>query len=1360
MYCREWAQFVYKKHFVWNAKTLEDVNREHPIFANAGRYQIRLIYDEDNLEEQEEYFQKEKSVTLIKKFEELLDASSTKPSQENLINMIAQACREWMTLPSAHSGLPDLFQPVELNSYPDAIPLVDDEQDPSQLLDPLIIERQALCLPSDCFHLLKSMTGDIIISHTSPTCNHRKPTSKTPADLEIDRAILTEHEQVAVKKALDELSTALERVWKPMNVFIERLEEQDKARTKLIGAGCQSTIDEYFASQKYTSFVDHWATKELPMWRKKKTSDEEVKRLDDLVQDHFHRLGALADQFLDEFVTRRFQEIRDWNTGLLNMVQSMMDAMEEHMSSLDQVEKKNSTMENSSESTHTNLLNKLKDPNRIESSESRITAELKKRVDEYKQEIEELLKYYRESSRPSLSSRIDKLNHKDFKKRSKKVESGYYVIRQHFRYEITENIFPESLFGRFVLVCLSPLMMKGEVMEVVTIKEEVQRFVKSHKDLLQERYALLSRFEEGVQTGRKELAGVIGKLLLKEGMRIQGESVALQRQNNLLKTFGVAPIESETPAKKKKSKKKKNGNASGASTPSLQEEPVTNNKEKQSSSTPAATMITKKLAETKKKAAQTAIEQPNIKSIAQAVSVKEEQKKQNIASDAAVKEELKKQPVAQVAAVVKEAKRELTPPAVTEPIKKNGQPLKEERKKQPASSAVKATPVLNQKPPSVPESIKKAAAAAAAAKPVNKASQPSISEQPLQKSPSVPKQPVLKPPAVPESIKKAAAEKPSKNDNQIPTTIAQNVTKTPILSESAPNPKTMKPVESKVNDNEWTITKSKKENDPLSPKTEITAKDKAVVDDDIKGWADIVASITDDSSKEEKWHAPELVPESKDTAVSDGWDSVNTSGGYQQEKEPKTVLSTSTHKDADGWGTTQPASTNTWGDVQATVAENTWENTKKNLSDWDSKEETKASVSGWNETEDTWNNMKQDVKKPNPEWRRKDNANSEWRAFNNSSGNTESKAKGNEENLGSWGTIRTEGWGTNKGTKKDNWSSLRKSNENLESWSNSPVPDGWESKSSRTEESAYKKTAAGAGWGNSQVPWENNSSESTAPNKVERNNTLSGPPGFSKADPSAAATMAPPGFNASDSSSTIPQANASKPPGLSFGNGPVNTMPSAQQTLSTPTDVSSNAGLPFMNQTSFIPPLNNAAQLQEPLPPNVDEFGKDMLLLMVKNLHRENSTLINTVYTLQQDMAMMNKRYTEVMALAREREAQTVQLIETRKQTEIEKAKAYVISLESRIKELEEQARQMNYQDRPTAGFGNQDLFAGYREEMRSTPNNNNQQGRNNNRKLWSKTAVVRCGNCGETGHSSTDCKSYCRYCGSLEHLSESCPMN
>ncbi|KAG1142097.1 hypothetical protein G6F36_015606 [Rhizopus arrhizus] len=98
---------------------------------------------------------------------------------------------------------------------------------------------------------------------------------------------------------------------------------------------------------------------------------------------------------------------------------------------------------------------------------------------------------------------------------------------------------------------------------------------------------------------------------------------------------------------------------------------MTSNKEKQSPSTPAAAIITKKLAETKKKAAQTAIEQPNIKSIAQAVPVKEEHKKQTIASDAAVKEELKKQPAAQVAAVVKETKKQVTLPTATEPTKKN-----------------------------------------------------------------------------------------------------------------------------------------------------------------------------------------------------------------------------------------------------------------------------------------------------------------------------------------------------------------------------------------------------------------------------------------------------------------------------------------------------------------------------------------------------------------------------------------------------------------------------------------------------------------------------------------------------------------
>ncbi|KAG1438862.1 hypothetical protein G6F56_012497 [Rhizopus delemar] len=201
---------------------------------------------------------------------------------------------------------------------------------------------------------------------------------------------------------------------------------------------------------------------------------------------------------------------------------------------------------------------------------------------------------------------------------------------------------------------------------------------------------------------------------------------------------------------------------------------------------------------------------------------------------------------------------------------------------------------------------------------------------------------------------------------------------------------------------------------------------------------------------------------------------------------------------------------------------------------------------------------------------------------------------------------------------------------------------------------------------------------------------------------------------------------SSQPPGLSFAT-PEPTKPLMSFGEPAKPAGMADASLPFH---SLMP--NVTTQFQEPLPANVDEFGKDMLLLMVKNLHRENSTLISSVYSQQQDMAMMNKRYTEVMALTRERETQTVQLLETRQKTEMEKAKAYVISLESRIKELEQSKAQ-------TAGFGNQDLFAGYRDEMKSPTNN--YQRNNTNKKMWQKSAVIRCGNCGETGHSSSDCK-------------------
>lgn len=302
--------------------------------------------------------------------------------------------------------------------------------------------------------------------------------------------------------------------------------------------------------------------------------------------------------------------------------------------------------------------------------------------------------------------------------------------------------------------------------------------------------------------------------------------------------------------------------------------------------------------------------------------------------------------------------------------------------------------------------------------------------------------------------------------------------------------------------------------------------------------------------------------------------------------------------------------------------------------------------------------------------------------------------------------------------------------------------DNWGQKSS-SDEATFQdnKLVPKPNWDSAQVPWEVSSS---APlDSVERPST------FSDNDTGFSVTPTP----------SASQASMPKPPGLSVTTT-TNDASSLMSAGNTPQSaVPPSSGLPDMKemnkpilpftppgQAMFMSPLSTAVvQLQEPLPANIDDFSKDMLLLMVKNLHRENSTLISTVYSLQQDMAMMNQRYAEIFALAREREAQTVQLLETRKQTELEKAKRYCISLESRIKDLEEKVRG-GYHDRTTAGFENQDLFAGYRDEMNSGSNNNssNNHGFHQNRghrKMWSKAIVIRCGNCGETGHSSAECK-------------------
>ncbi|KAI8979125.1 hypothetical protein BDF20DRAFT_912749 [Mycotypha africana] len=1574
LYCREWAQYIHKKHFVWNAKTQEEVPESNVVTLSAGRFQINL-YRERHHDDDDDYsddentviVKKDRSTVMAKRFEALLDkyegnSNNLEKDSESLIKQIIMDSYMWMSLPSAFSGLPNLFEPVEFNPYPDHIPLVDDPKDPSQILDPLIIERQSICLPSDCFHLLKNLTGDILLSHTTPTCHHTKPESKTPSDLEVDRAICNEHEAIAVKQALSELNLALDNTWQPLINFLKKLDEIESRRNRLMGQGCQAEVDRYYESQKYISFVDVFA-KELPNFKKKKSTAEELDKIDTLFDNHFDHLKTLVKQFLDEFVQDHLKKVLELTTDLWKLIVPTIYEMGERMSqgvinninsSSDPNSNSNNKIKESLKSLDFDSLKQMESTKEVEAASQRVLNNIKSKVDAYLQEIDGLVKLYRESSRPTLSSRVDRLNNKDFKKKIKKLESGYYTIRQTFRYEVTEYIFPESLFCKFSLVCLEPLMQEGEVMEAVTIEKEVKRFMESHQNLMQQRCALLHDFEEGVQTGRRELAGILGKLFLKEGMRIQGDNLALKRQNSLLKSMGALPTEGDnstqgTSSSKKKSKKKK---GTAASTSSGVSTPI---------ETPSSPVSTTNTA-TKKGRASGSNAEPE-------------------------KEEVKSNPSKPAATITTKNKKATA-------LKDDSEPVQTSVTTTTIDTLVNAnnnaSPKLIKKIDA--EQPKKAVATESSKDKPSKTSKKATDSADTTSTSTTPtssvknKEAPVKPVKEKKTIivdKKQKPEVTSENGDDVPDweTINSNLPMDKLVT-TASDP---------------TVKRDEFPNDTgvvdfESLRADVVQQNKAVVpEDNNEGWATVVSKkksiVTipkSDNSSAIDNNESIVATDSKN--VDDGWstvkskkagskvdDNVSRKSSNSDENTNTDICSTTTKKrlsDSDGWGSSTPVATKskdnnignhnadkqTSGGRQSAHVGNGWtaSNDEEKLENVTDRLNTGVDVTahtkdvndghGWGATSKKGKNDGWSSSATAPDTHKKEGWNAETNAdgscsslpttsltttatsnnntwgipldskpANNSSDAVTAKGsstfpkkksgadsddhwrlKKNDENDNSWRRSTSDsnncsadsatdgiagGWSANTSTNgtttlssslTDGWGSIKEDTKRADNalggWgtplkSSAVLTDGW-GRSNKSLRPKDTTPITAVSWGTGKLPWEEEPSKNKGQQSIEqqapistfnsRTNTeavkeTSKPSSESLTSKAESLQRIPATFASHHNQRSISATTvATPPPGITALNSNLNTIqadvvsPGSQvaqqmhQQSTTPTPMTSSStmlptstmapsfasssllvqqtpsAIPALQQQqqqlsssnnllSLNPTLSSSllastTQLQEPLPPNFNEMNADMLRIVVSKLHQENATLLRSVYSLQHDLSMMTNRYSEIMALGREREAQTLALFESKKQTEMEETRRYVLSLEARVKQLEEQLKNNNgntsgffggggnsNNNSTTAGFGSQDLFAGYRVEMSTTPTSGNQNNEghpayhhrsNSNsghshhnrhhsgRKLWQKNSVIRCGNCGEVGHASAECKGYCRYCGSLEHLSEACPMN
>ncbi|KAI9253426.1 hypothetical protein BDA99DRAFT_607571 [Phascolomyces articulosus] len=1547
-FCREWAQFVYKKHVASIQKTQD--NQDQAMVLKAGRYSLRLPNDTStaaatNVDHKGQARQMFKTIKQKLKDQDE-NSNTTGTTTTTLAEEIIAACNAWIESPSNVTTLNSLFEPVQFDPYDQG--LFEEEQadpkEPGRLLNPLIVKRQHVLLPSKEFKLLKNLTGDVLLSHREAMCDHIRPEWKSPNDLDVDRAIFNEKMDQEIKKELGRLEQVLNISWQHLTEFMIQLRAIDKDRIRLLGKEeCQKDID-YFAGKQSdlaASFQEYWSPF-AANFKKKQRNGPDLATVDAAFNEYFDYLVGKAEQFQKEFVLPRLEAVVGLLKKLWELLMPTIRQMAERMATF---ECKNEKGENIGERMKANCAKLVKsvesvDPmTDVKKATESIQQETEARIKEYVAEIEELKKVYMEG-KASVTMRLDKIaNHKAFKKQIKKAEGGYHSIRQHFRYQLTQKIFPETRFAKFCLVSVEALIQEGELMEVMTIEREMKRFSEEQKDMVEERQYLFEDFEDGIMTGRRELAGIMGRLFLKEGMRIQGENLALQRQYTLLQSLGdkgATPspsgrntfnepqpsvskqeLSSGVAGKKKKTRTKK-GAANTTSDNSLSDAKkdvqlvsdrlellnklcdsvLDDDEEKKKDEKPAIEFSTSNKGTGSKPASGASSSAPKL------MPKQQEQKNMGTTPKSsttpktvspAPSTSVSSKPAsprptspAPVATAVQSSTTTITTVPTPSPKRHTPSPppkekvveSKSEPKKATTPTAVKLmTPPpsqIQQQEPSKSTSTtlsSKSSTMPSSAEPVSATSTTSPSQDlggwgsvnaaemvkgwhalkdsvPVREEVKQQQQPAKKKVAEspPQDDGWDAAPPVPKRDIQADAWAAENTEawkknheKIRQMVDATSMDDVPKPYESNnkptTTSDGWTEIPTKKKQ--LSPVAQDDGWNQVPVSSSspstekqptLGGWGATTTTTAAVTANDDGWGASQV---NKTTTMSDGWESqeskkataVNDSwGAVDENKTPAN----------DGWGAkeekVESASGDRWGAASKQTANDGWDSIPKQTSNdgWRSQEKKSAN--------DEWSAQEKKTSKTNNRWstlskETKAAANNGWgsssnEAANDNCGSTPKKLVndgwGAQQETKStaddgWGTTSkqsvsspsNDGWGVsaNDGWSKEGtngWDEKKTSNHRQSSSSSSSYSNNRNRSQQQQQQKSVDKwnSAGNAGWGNStgwnnQEEKENLQSRSSVPDNGwdNDNSKQQWQQQQQMVKPiNTTATITPPGMSApgtplqqhSDSEvvnfslkDILQQTPAvpMQPPGLT-STAMATPPPTAttSSTISPPMNKTLGSAGGILDTTMTSALSSSLMQQQEPVPAEqMRTMSHDTLITFVQTIQRDNSRLLQSLIAAQQEMTMQTSRYSELMTLSRERETQLLQLFEARKQTEMEEARRYILSLEARISTLETQLKSANNAAAAaaaaaannnngggdvggiTAGFGNQDLFAGYRESMRS----NNHSTRGGGRRYYNKQPpIIRCGNCGGSGHTSAECQDVCRYCGSHEHLSESCSGN
>ncbi|CAG8801597.1 30197_t:CDS:2 [Gigaspora margarita] len=495
-YCREWAIFIYKKNFTWMAKSITNNNViKVDNLIDEPKKNASIIYQEFN--------------DLILKYDDEKTRTNASDNDfENIIDNMVHKTLAWIKAPNRLYIIPDIFSNVEFDISKFISSNHDKDRDLVCILDSIEIEKSHYQFSKPHFHLLK-------LTNPPQQCHHTRPEWKVPTDLDLDRRVFNDLLFKEKSQNEDSLKEGLNQVWLYVTNFLTSILQIEANRDQIFG---KDPVDDIDAA--YRTYINNAKTV-ISFWEEGFIENVLINAVQFSEETQCTLLGYLVD----------FQS----RISKIPIKDSLDDILKNYADALILVKDI-----------------KLMISKRL----SIMRSDISKKSKELIQELEALDDSWNTQSQRTTQGRLEKANNKEFRKRIKKFETTVQSTRQAAVTAIGA-LFPVTNLASICNSCLELLLTEGEIMEAIQLEKHYKNYETTAKKFQEQREALLKDFEQGVETGRKVLAGIFGRLFLKEAWGLIAETLALKKQDAFLQSMDKG--KTETIKKKKSDKDTGNG---------------------------------------------------------------------------------------------------------------------------------------------------------------------------------------------------------------------------------------------------------------------------------------------------------------------------------------------------------------------------------------------------------------------------------------------------------------------------------------------------------------------------------------------------------------------------------------------------------------------------------------------------------------------------------------------------------------------------------------------------------------------------------------------------------------------------------